>query len=179
MLSDLLAALLPEADTPADDAAVTVAQLGRLPLILHESWGSTRSITDAWFLPSGLSPRLMVELGSVEAIKVLVESGLGAAVLPTSVLHEPMPGAVTRGLRPAPSRDLGYILCREKVVDRGLRLLITAPPDRVGVTCSPSSHSEPTPLSQPKHSRATLRRHSHRTSWLLPDAPGGLTASEK
>lgn len=126
LLSDPLAALLPEADTPMDNAPVTAAQLGRLPLILYESGGNTRSITDAWFQRAGVTPRPVMELGSVEAIKTLVGSGLGAAVLPTLALREPVPGAVVRELQPAVSRDLGYVLRREKVLDRGLRLLLAA-----------------------------------------------------
>ena len=65
-----------------------------------------------------------MELGSVEAIKTLVGSGLGAAVLPSLALCTPVAGAFTRALRPAASRDLGVVLRREKVRDRGLRLLL-------------------------------------------------------
>ena len=65
-----------------------------------------------------------MELGSVEAIKMLVGSGLGAAVLPALALRGGVPGAVVRTLRPAASRDLGYVLRQEKVMDRGLQLLL-------------------------------------------------------
>jgi DNA-binding transcriptional LysR family regulator len=124
LLSDPLMALLPEADAPAGSAPVTAAQLAALPLILYEVGGNTRSITDAWFRRAGVVPRPVMELGSVEAIKTLVGSGLGAAVLPALALREPVPGAVARELRPATARELGYVLRREKVVDRGLRLLL-------------------------------------------------------
>ena len=124
LLSDPLMALLPEADAPAGGTPVTAAQLGRLPLILYEAGGNTRGAIDAWFRHAGVTPRPVMELGSVEAIKVLVGSGLGAAVLPALALREPVPGAVVRALRPATARSLGYVLRKEKVMDRGLRLLL-------------------------------------------------------
>lgn len=125
LLSDPLVALVPEADAPAGDAPVTAAQLGQLPLILYEAGGNTRAVTDAWFRRAGITPRPVMELGSVEAIKTLVGSGLGAAVLPALALRGGVPGAVVRTLRPAASRDLGYVLRQEKVMDRGLQLLLS------------------------------------------------------
>ncbi len=76
LMSDPLVALLPEGDAPVGDAPVTAAQLGRLPLILYEAGGNTRAVTDAWFRRAGITPRPVMELGSVEAIKTLVGSGL-------------------------------------------------------------------------------------------------------
>lgn len=125
LLLDPLVALLPEAAAPAGDDPVTAAQLGRLPLILYETGGNTRAVTEAWFRRAGVTPRPVMELGSVEAIKVLVGSGLGAAVLPALALRGGVPSAVVRTLRPAVSRDLGHVLRQEKVLDRGLQLLLS------------------------------------------------------
>ena len=123
LLSDPLLALLPDDLAPAG-AAVTAAQLGAMPLILYEPGGNSRAITDAWFRRAGISPRPVMELGSAEAIKHLVGAGLGVTVLTSLALRSPVPGAVTRRLRPAASRDLGIALRREKVLDRGLRLFL-------------------------------------------------------
>ena len=103
---------------------ISAKQLGRLPLILYEEGGNTRAVTDAWFRRASVTPQPLMELGSVEAIKTLVGSGLGAAVLPALALREPVPGTVTRALRPAAARDLSCVLRKEKVLDRGLRLLL-------------------------------------------------------
>lgn len=124
LISDPFLALLPEADAPVGNGPVTAKQLGRLPLILYEAGGNTRAATDAWFRRAGVTPRPIMDLGSVEAIKTLVGSGLGAAVLPALALRGPVPGAVTRALRPAAARDLGYVLRRDKLRDRGLRLFL-------------------------------------------------------
>ena len=123
LLSDPLLALLPDALAPAG-TAVTAAQLSAMPLILYEGGGNIRTITDAWFQRAGVAPQPIMEMGSAEAIKHLVGAGLGATVLTSLALRDPVPGAVTRKLRPAASRDLGIALRREKVRDRGLRLLL-------------------------------------------------------
>jgi len=121
--SDALVALLPTATAPASPT-VDPGQLAQLPLILYEADGYTRSIVDAWFQQAGLKPRPIMELGNVEAIKVLIGSGLGASILPKLALSEEVPGAVLRPLRPAVQRYLGLVLRQEKIVDRGLRLLL-------------------------------------------------------
>ncbi len=121
---DGLVALLPAA--LAGPATFTPASLATLPLILYEAGGDTRGIVDAWFRRAGLAPRPIMELGSVEAIKVLVGSGLGASVLPLLALERGVPGAVVRPLRPPVERRLALVLRRTKVVDAGLRAMMAA-----------------------------------------------------
>ena len=79
---------------------------------------------DAWFRRARLAPKPIMELASVEAIKALVASGLGASIVPALAVSERVGGAVIRPLRPALSRELAYVLRKEKVMDRGLRTLI-------------------------------------------------------
>lgn len=122
LLRDPLVALVPQGAPGA--GALTPSQAASLPLILFEAGGDTRGIVDAWLSREGLTPKPIMELGSVEAIKVLVASGLGASILPRLALRETSPGTAIRPLRPAVARDLGLVLRKEKVLDRGLRLLI-------------------------------------------------------
>lgn len=124
LLSDPLLALLPVSVAPADEGPITAKALGAWPLILYEEGGNTRAATDAWFRRAGVKPEPAMALGSVEAIKMLVSSGLGAAVLPALALREAVSGTVTRPLRPVASRSLGCVLRKEKVLDRGLRLFL-------------------------------------------------------
>ena len=121
---DELMALIPAAI--AFDGAVTPDQLATQPLILYERGGDTRRIVDAWFRDGGLNPRPIMELGSVEAIKVLVGSGLGASVLPRLALDQDVPGARRLPLRPTTARELGLVLRKEKVRDRGMQALTRA-----------------------------------------------------
>jgi DNA-binding transcriptional LysR family regulator len=122
LLRDPLAALVPQGACRA--GALTPAQAAALPLILFETGGDTRGVVDAWFGKAGLAPKPVMELGSVEAIKVLVGGGLGASVLPRLALRDAVPGTEVRQLRPAVARELGLVLRKQKVLDRGLRVLI-------------------------------------------------------
>ena len=124
--TDPLVALLPAAMAPAGRPALTAAELERLPLILYETGANTRAIIDAWFRRAGLAPRPIMELASVEAIKVLVAGGRGCSVLPALALGGEVPGAVVRPLRPALTRQLAVVLRKEKVVDLGLGRLLGA-----------------------------------------------------
>jgi DNA-binding transcriptional LysR family regulator len=124
--TDPLVALLPEAMAPSGRPSLTAADLERLPLILYEAGANTRSIIDAWFRRAGLVPRPIMELGSVEAIKVLVAGGRGCSVLPALALGGDVAGAVVRPLRPTLSRQLAVVVRKEKVVDRGLGRLLGA-----------------------------------------------------
>jgi len=120
---DPLLALVPRSLAPAT-SAVGAAQLGELPLILYEAGSNTRTIVDAWFRRAGVAARPIMELGSVEAIKLLVESGLGASILPNLSLKKVARSTVICPLRPALSRELAYVLRKDKVIDRGLRVLL-------------------------------------------------------
>src|SRR4029077_17131047 len=50
------------------------------PLILFEAGATLRRVIDGWFHRAGVAPRSPMELGNTEAIKKLVEAGLGLSV---------------------------------------------------------------------------------------------------
>lgn len=120
---DELVALLP-AGMAAGAAPLRAAELAALPLILFEERGLTRTAIDAWFARAGVTPAPRMQLGNVEAIKVLVAAGLGATVLPRLALGDAPPGTVMRALRPAARRTIGTALRPTRVLDRPLRMLI-------------------------------------------------------
>ena len=68
--------------------AVTPAVLSRHPIVLHESGSQTRRIVDDWFLSGGFTVKPAMELGSVEAIKELVDAGLGCGIVPRMTQDE-------------------------------------------------------------------------------------------
>lgn len=125
LLTEPFVALIPEPMAP-DAGTVDPAMLAAMPLILYEPGGSTRLLIDAWFRDAGLTVSPIMQLDSVEAIKVLVGGGAGASVLPMLALPAPVPGAMIRPLRPAARRELAIVLRREKIVDRGLRVMLDA-----------------------------------------------------
>jgi len=120
---DPLVAIVPQGLAPKA-AAIGAAEIAALPLILYETGGGTREIMDAWFRRAGVVPQPIMELDNVEAIKVLVASGLGASIVPELAVKAGLRGAVVLPLRPASSRELAYVLRKEKVIDRGLRTFI-------------------------------------------------------
>jgi DNA-binding transcriptional LysR family regulator len=122
---DPLVALFPDGLAPESHTAAPEL-LASLPLILYESGGSTRAIVDEWFRTAGLVAIPTMELGSVEAIKVLVGQGLGVSVIPQLAASVRTPGTQVRPLVPGLNRRLGLVLRRGKVMDRGVRLLAEA-----------------------------------------------------
>lgn len=122
---DPLVALIPAGLAPPGPD-VTAAMLAALPLILYEPSGSTRAVIDDWFRAGDVVPRPIMQLDTIETIKVLVGQGLGASVMPLLAVGSPVAGAVTRTLRPALARRLGLVVRREKVRDRGLQVLLEA-----------------------------------------------------
>ena len=121
---DPFAAILP-ARPRVRAGALTPADFAERPLILYEPRGATRAVIDAWLLAGGVQPRPAMELGSVEAIKKLVEAGLGWSILPAvTVAGTQGRGLQVRPLAPTLGRTLGVALRRDKVVDRPLRALL-------------------------------------------------------
>ncbi|MBI1775904.1 MAG: LysR family transcriptional regulator [Proteobacteria bacterium] len=127
VLNDELVAVFPMAEAPMR-ASVTAAMLAERPVILYEAGGHARGVIDRWFKAGGRRCRPIMELGSVEAIKKLVEAGLGAAVLPRLAVADPSltEGMAIRPLRPRVYRRLALVLRRDKHVDRGLGELVRA-----------------------------------------------------
>lgn len=125
LIADPLMAVLPAALVPGT-TRLSPVQLARLPLVLYEAGGSTRTLIKSWFRRAGLTPRPVMELGSVEAIKALVAGGLGASILPRLALRDLPPDTAIRPLRPVLTRQLGYVLRREKIMDRGMRAIVEA-----------------------------------------------------
>jgi DNA-binding transcriptional LysR family regulator len=106
---------------------VTAAYLAGQPLVLYESGGHARRVIDDWFTRAGHSPKPVMELGSVEAIKKLVGAGMGCAVLPQLTLAERAGDRlIARALTPRLYRRLALVLRRDKQLDRGLRAFIKA-----------------------------------------------------
>lgn len=62
--------------------------LHTLPLIAFESGSGTRALIDGWFEASGLTIAPAMQLGSIEAIKRMVRSGLGYSIVPKMAVEQ-------------------------------------------------------------------------------------------
>ncbi len=80
--------LVASADHPlAGKANIAPAELNGLPFILREEGSGTRRAAERFFDEYGITPRTRMELGSNEAIKQTVASGLGVTVLSETTLQ--------------------------------------------------------------------------------------------
>lgn len=68
-------------DPWADQRSVHLTQLAERVLIMREEGSMTRQLLEAAFAARGLTPAVRFEVGSREAVKEAVASGLGTAVL--------------------------------------------------------------------------------------------------
>jgi DNA-binding transcriptional LysR family regulator len=98
--------------TPALDAAALAAH----PLILFEAGATLRRIIDGWFHRAGVAPRSPMELGNTEAIKKLVEAGLGLSVTSWFSVKSEVRSGTLRAIRltPALERQIGLVRRRDK-----------------------------------------------------------------
>ena len=112
-------------DWPAE---VTAAMLGALPLVKFVSEASARSLVDDWLRCGGCTSPPVMEFDSVEAIKAMVASGLGVAILPRMAVtgrgHHPE--LDLRALHPPLHRTLALVTRNDKPLSKGLRQVIDA-----------------------------------------------------
>lgn len=96
--------------------AIDAPTLAAHPLILFEAGATLRRVIDGWFHRAGVAPRSPMELGNTEAIKKLVEAGLGLSVTSWfSVKSEVRARALTAiRLTPPLERQIGLVRRRDK-----------------------------------------------------------------
>jgi DNA-binding transcriptional LysR family regulator len=78
---DPLVVALPPRHAWAGRRSVGLSELAREPLVLREPGSATRRLLEAHLEACGLVPRVVMELGSNEAIKHAVEAGVALAVV--------------------------------------------------------------------------------------------------
>ena len=95
---------------------VNAAELVREPLILFEQGATLRRVIDEWFQRGSASPALPMELGNTEAIKKLVETGLGLSVTSWFAAKADVRARRLAAVRLDPPlfRRIGIVLRRDK-----------------------------------------------------------------
>lgn len=101
---------------------VTPQYLLRQTLILEYARAHVRALTTSWLAGDGAEVRPAMELDNLEAVRRMVAAGLGASVVPASVVSEGHAGAnvVARPLKPALHRTLALAQRRDKPSDVAL-----------------------------------------------------------
>jgi DNA-binding transcriptional LysR family regulator len=113
---DELVAIAPPEPAWRNLKVVDAPTLAGHSLILFEAGATLRRVIDGWFHRAGVAPRSPMELGNTEAIKKLVEAGLGLSVTSWfSVKSEVQARALTAiRLTPPLERQLGLVRRRDK-----------------------------------------------------------------
>lgn len=101
----------------------TPQQLAEHPFVSREPGSGTREVTDTYFKTAGIAPdslNIAIELGSPEAIKGVVESSLGFAIVSkASVVKEKRLGdLIAIPLKPRLNRTLSMVYPKEKFRSR-------------------------------------------------------------
>jgi DNA-binding transcriptional LysR family regulator len=115
---DELVAIAPPGHAIGARRRASAADLAGEPLVLFDHGGNVRRVIDGWFHAAGVAPASPMELGNTEAIKKLVEAGLGLSVTSWfGVRAEVQAGLLTAiPLEPRLLRRIGIVLRRGRPV---------------------------------------------------------------
>ena len=125
---DALVAIAPPSPGWRRSRPVDARELAGHPLICYERRGAIRAVIDDWFRRAGATPLIAMELGNAEAIKRMVEAGLGVGLTSAiTVRADPAAGRlVARALSPALARGLAVVRRKDKPVSAALGALLAA-----------------------------------------------------
>jgi len=103
--------------------SITPKQLVEYPYISRESGSGTREVTDAYFQKAGVRPEslnVVMELGSPEALKGLVATGVGFTIMSRATVNKEirLGVLVARPLTPRLIRNLSVVYPKEKFRSR-------------------------------------------------------------
>jgi DNA-binding transcriptional LysR family regulator len=119
---EMLVAIFP-ADTTGVPEVVTPSYVARQRLILDNMRGAVTVLVMQWLskqMPLSNGP---MHLGTVEAVKKGVASGLGMAIVPDVAVAEPTPDIIVRPLKPQLPCTLALIELRNKPNGRALEIV--------------------------------------------------------
>ena len=125
---DELVAIAPRESAWRRVKTADAVTLAGQPLILFEAGATLRRIIDGWFHRAGVAPRSPMELGNTEAIKKLVEAGLGLSVTSWFSVAPEVRQRVLTAIRLAPSleRQIGLVRRRDKPKTPALDAFVAA-----------------------------------------------------
>lgn len=113
-----------------------LVELGREPLILLGGWKSWEEHVLSLFTHVGMKPHVRLQLDSIEAVKRMVEKGLGFTILPKVTAEAEVKAGMLVPLRltdaPTLSRQILLVYNREKYLSAAMRIFIETLIKRLG-----------------------------------------------
>ena len=116
--------------------SVTIKEVAKEPLILFHTDSVSRKIVDERFAEVGVSPRVVMELRSPEAMRKLVEVGVGISFLPSLTVQESLESGSLKEIDVkgiAFSREIGVAWRKRRYFGPAIRHLLEDIFDRYGV----------------------------------------------
>jgi DNA-binding transcriptional LysR family regulator len=108
-----LVAILPD-DWPDIPEVVVPAYVAQHALVMEHARGAVHALVMQWLTGQIPLAGASMSIGTIEAVKKGVASGLGMSIVPDVAVMEPMPHVVVRPLAPAVPCTLGLIEHRNK-----------------------------------------------------------------
>jgi len=126
---DRLVAIVPSDHPLAHKTDVTVADLAQYPFIMREEGSGTREVITHYFAQAGLSMlnlNIVMELGSSEAIKGAVTSGMGISILSRVTIQKELQLNILHALdlSPALERPFSFVHQKQKFRMRAIDELL-------------------------------------------------------
>lgn len=102
------------------ESGTPVSEIAREPLIVMQPGANLRNYVNNLYRASGHEPRVSMEMDNVEAIKKMVEVGLGVALLPRLAVEREVDAGRLRAISindsPIPKRAISLIHRRDRFV---------------------------------------------------------------
>jgi LysR family transcriptional regulator, cyn operon transcriptional activator len=109
LFDDVLALAVPKKHEFAKRQSISFIQLNGLPLAMMSQRFATRRLLDGHFAKSGISPTIVIEIDSVDALQRLVEQGVACAFLPARTTQPSKLLSLIEVVEPKPMRGAGLV----------------------------------------------------------------------
>jgi LysR family transcriptional regulator, cyn operon transcriptional activator len=109
LFDDVLALAVPKKHPLSKRKSVSFKQLKDLPLAMMSRRFATRRLLDGHFAKAGVSPAIVIEIDSVDALERLVEQGVACAFLPARTTQPNKLFNLLEVVDPKPMRGAGLV----------------------------------------------------------------------
>jgi len=123
LLSDEVVPVVSKKHPLAAHKALSIAELGSLPLALLSTGMSTRRLLDLQFAKSGFSPKILLEMNDIPALLAVVASG-GAGTMVSSRLVANRPDLRSITIKEGIRRSAGIITRKERHLSAAARAFL-------------------------------------------------------